>query len=326
MDNKKITEKALAALKRLGAQEASASLVYKEVHELTLDEEGLSMLRTNWDNKLALEYIRDKKRGVTVGNQLDEASLSDSFEQCKNLCESGKSDEANTVAPFQAPRDMRFGKEEPDIDAMCKVLKEFSEAVRSRHPTVNLRDTTLLFISERKHYTNSNQTMLDSFSSAYEFSCTFLSKKDGKTSSFNYSGLLTEDLSTPLFEQGMFKILLKEIEEQREPGKLDGSFEGDIIFTPPAVADFISEVAFQLGDRALISGSSVFKDKLGEAVAAPGFTFRYSTSAPELCYKEFITGDGFANGDASVIENGVLKSFLLSLRGSIKTGKPRANN
>lgn len=40
----------------------------------------------------------------------------------------------------------------------------------------------------------------------------------------------------------------------------------------------------------------------------------------------FVTSDGFAAENVTLIEEGVLKSFLLSLYGSKKTGKERAKN
>ena len=46
----------------------------------------------------------------------------------------------------------------------------------------------------------------------------------------------------------------------------------------------------------------------------------------EIADGYFFTGDGYAAENSTVIEKGVLRSFILSLYGSLKTGKPKAVN
>jgi PmbA protein len=108
---------------------------------------------------------------------------------------------------------------------------------------------------------------------------------------------------------------------------MQGKFIGDIIITPDCLDDLLySYIATYLGDRALITGLSLFKDKLGQMIAHPKLTLHSRPLSPEVDDGYFITPDGFAAEDTTIIDKGVLKSFMLSLYGANKTKLERAKN
>jgi PmbA protein len=79
-----------------------------------------------------------------------------------------------------------------------------------------------------------------------------------------------------------------------------------------------------LSNRALIEGTSRWKDSLGEKVADSKLTMRLSPFHPSIVGGERFTPDGFEAQNTDLICDGILKSFALSLYGANKTGKPRA--
>jgi PmbA protein len=68
----------------------------------------------------------------------------------------------------------------------------------------------------------------------------------------------------------------------------------------------------------------LLKDKLNEKIASEKFTLRADPVCDCYATNNFITGDGYKNQNAVIIEKGVLKTFLLSLHGAKKTGKARS--
>jgi PmbA protein len=68
----------------------------------------------------------------------------------------------------------------------------------------------------------------------------------------------------------------------------------------------------------------VYRDRLGERVADSALTIHSRPRSDELAAPSFLTQDGFVAEDATVIDRGVLKSFLLSQYGALKTGLERA--
>jgi PmbA protein len=79
-------------------------------------------------------------------------------------------------------------------------------------------------------------------------------------------------------------------------------------------------------DIPLISGRSVYKDKLNESIADSRFTMHSKPRSDELQSNYFITGDGYESQNCTLIENGILKTFLLGIYGANKTGLSRSVN
>ncbi|MCL2014932.1 MAG: metallopeptidase TldD-related protein, partial [Defluviitaleaceae bacterium] len=108
---------------------------------------------------------------------------------------------------------------------------------------------------------------------------------------------------------------------------VDGKFVGKVIVAPNCGGMLWGNmIDCFLGEYSLISGTSRWKDSLGEKVADSKLTFRSLAAHPNIVLGEKITGDGFESSDFDYIENGVLKSYSLSLYGANKTGKPRSLN
>jgi PmbA protein len=153
----------------------------------------------------------------------------------------------------------------------------------------------------------------------------FTSKEGQKTSSFNGASFVSRDLDRELIHGGSVDRLLRESTEQTDSRPLSGRFIGDLILTPEVLADFIgSYVDTFLRDGSLISGTSRLRDRLGEQVMAPCFSLRDLPRSPELASHNFLTSDGYLAQDQIIIDRGILRTFLLSLYGSRKTGKSRA--
>ena len=62
------------------------------------------------------------------------------------------------------------------------------------------------------------------------------------------------------------------------------------------------------------------KDKLNEKVASDSLTISCSPTDEDISKKVFVTDDGLKTQEVTYIENGVLKSYLLTLYGAKKTG------
>jgi len=135
------------------------------------------------------------------------------------------------------------------------------------------------------------------------------------------------NLNKELMEGGSVERLIKQSEEQINLQPLKGKFIGDIIITPECLNDFIYFLTgITLYDGSLISGTSLFKNKLNRQVANPKFTLHSKPVSDEIINNYFVTDDGYKAFNNTIINKGILKSFLLSQYGAKKTGKERAIN
>jgi PmbA protein len=315
---------ALRALKDAGANEAQASLSSSEVSELNVDAGAMSLLRTTRDAQLALVALAGKRRGAVTINRTDPDSIRKAAETALALAKAGPEDDANAISPPGIEGNFAWGEEAANLDAMYDSMKGFLAAARERFPLANLEQCILDFNRSRKCLGNSNGVRLDEDSGLYAFSAVFTSKDGEKTSSMNYTGACRRRLDLPLLEWGGLEGLLAQSAGQLEPKGLGAKFEGDLIISPHCLPDFISAVAnVCLGDSALIAGTSPWKDSLGTKVSSQLFSLASRPTSDEIAASSFFTPDGFIAADCPLIEDGVLRNYMLGLYGARKSGKPR---
>ena len=101
---------------------------------------------------------------------------------------------------------------------------------------------------------------------------------------------------------------------------------GDVIVTPECMDNFVGFITRYLYDYPIITKTSVFQEKLGKQIASKSFNLHSKPVSDDIAASYYVTGDGYEAQDSTVIENGILKTFLLGLYGSKKTGKERAVN
>jgi len=121
--------------------------------------------------------------------------------------------------------------------------------------------------------------------------------------------------------------LLDETQRQIVTEQFEGSFVGDIVITPGCLENFLWYIgSTYLQDSALISGTSPWKEKIGEQVASALVNIELVAESPELPGTSNLSGDGYVAENMPVIEGGVLKNFVLSRYGASKTGLKRSAN
>ncbi|PIE51866.1 peptidase [Candidatus Fermentibacteria bacterium] len=318
--------KCVDLLIRAGMDKAQANVLLTRKTELNIDTGQLSLMRTTDDVSLSLTGIRNNRRGTTVINKTDDDAAVMAVEQVVNLSDAGESDPAVDISPFQPGENFSRGPEEPNLDLMFSRLNSFAHSVQERYPTLILEQAVLDHTEKKRAFANSNGVRFSSRRGQYNFTVMFTCKDGGKTSSFNYSMVSMEDMEKELCELGAIDTLMKQSVEQVSTAVLPEAFVGDIIVTPDCLGDFLGTVTGYLGDYSLITGTSIYKDSLGSKIADSRLTLRSMPVSSRLAGGYFFTGDGFKAENSTIIENGVLKSFLLSLYGSRKTGGKRAAN
>jgi len=182
------------------------------------------------------------------------------------------------------------------------------------------------FTSTHSMFINSNGVDYTITKGIYNFVVVFTSKEGKKTSSFNYVAHVSKDLNTPFSECGSIDKLITESVQQLNTESFQGKFVGDVIITPECMDNFIDSLTNYLYDYPLITKTSVFLNKLGKQVASKSFNLHSKPVSNDIAEGYFVTGDGYEAQDSTVIENGILKTFLLGLYGANKTGEARAVN
>lgn len=317
-------EQSVAALGARGFDKSQARLVRGVDHELQMELGEPALLRTVHQNSLQLGAIHEQRRGDLEINSLTNEALQHAVEQLWEVSRGANPDPAFDVSPAQAAGRFEHGPVEADFNAMYSRLEELMEYGAANHPTVTFRSAAITFHERNRHFLNSNAAAFEERSGHYTASLSFSAKEGTRVSSMNYTGMAMPALDRPLAECATTRALLAQIAEQIETRPVPEKFVGSLLVTPDCLPVFFGFLTQRVSDLSIISGASIYHDKLGEAVAADALSLH---SRPlETPAGQRFTGDGYPTENLTLIDHGVLQSHLLSLYGANKTGGRRADS
>lgn len=324
---KSALDSCLEILKRKKVDKYQCSLKHTRQYEMNLEGNEFSLIRTTEDNTLRITVIENERKGTAAINCLDEKALAQAVETAIELSNTSQKDPDYDISPKQDRAKFEIGPKQPQTERMYERLKEYTRQVPALFPSIKLMESALLHKNEVIHFANSNGAEFEIDQGAYNFSSVFSSKAGEQTTSFNYTGFAMQDLEKELLESASLKLLLKQSVEHLKARPFPHKFVGDVILTPDCLQDvlYFYTMTF-LSDGPMIAGTSPFKNKLGQKVAGSKLTLASRPVSEKMAEGYFITDEGFAAENVTLIDEGVLKSFLLSLYGSKKTGRERAKN
>jgi PmbA protein len=322
VDQAPIAAHALEQLMKRGFDKVQVRLTHTGRHELNAEFGRVSLLRTNHDVELSLLGIVDGRRGVIVLNKHDPDSLASAVESLWEMAQGTAADPANDIAPAQPPQHFSRGPEHADLDRVVERLDEYLNYASSRHPTLMVRQGYVDFREQRTTLLNSNGVRFASRTARYGASVMFSAREGTAQSSFNYTGLVLDDLDRPLHECATLATLMRQSTEQVRTAKVPAPFTGTLVITPDCLDDFLGFLLQSISTVPMVGGTSLYRGRLGERVVSDLLTLHSRPRDMPAGY--FVTADGFEAQNATLLERGVLRSYLLDLYGANKTGLARA--
>lgn len=326
MDNRQLLDYCLEAMKKAGADQGQVTFVNTEMHELNTESNVVKLMRSNDGTELRFKFIKEKKAASTAINKTSKEAIDEAVLKLVDLSEAAPVDEANDVSELVEENRFELGVLEPNLDEVYDALEDLNNDMKTVYSKIR-GDATIRYDKQHKIIANTNGVFLEEVVGKYNFSILFSAKDGDRITSFNYTGASTVELKEKLTKLGYLGDLFDQTIEELNAKPFQGKFLGDVIIAPSALEDFLHAVSGSaLSDGALIKGSSKFKDKMGQQVASKKLTWHSNPRSNELATGYVLTHDGYIADDVTIIENGVLKSFLLTQYGAKKTNEERALN
>ncbi len=317
---------AMEAFSSLGASVYSARALSSRTNEFNAEGGKFSLFRTTLDSGLTLQAIKDKKRGVVSGNSFEEQAVRLAVADCLAAAEAGQEDPAWDMADTGGGR-FEEGPYEADMDQLFSRTRELLSDISREYPRVMVEQLVVSHVQADSLYENSKGVRYTKKSGWYQLSLMFSGHEGGKSSSFNGAGFLTASLAEPFLALGNLRQLLADAQNQVHTTPAPGKGEGVVVFTPECLGGILYELLGNyVADSVLIDGTSQWKDQLGRQVADPALTLRLAPLDPRIVNGEKYTEEGYLSSDYTLIEQGVLKGFMLSDYAARKTGYDRAPN
>ncbi len=317
----------LEEIKAIGADEGETWVSRNVLTELYYELGKISMVRTVFSDKVSIKLLKDKRKGSTTLNSFEPEDIQLAVQEAWQAAQSAAPDEAEGIADLQENLSFTTGEEKPDLDGMVGQLDQLLKDVKQDFPKISFDSIGIEHLYSEKLYANTNGVRLSDWKGVYQLSNMFVAKDEDKSSSFNYFGTIYENPADRVCEAERVRRLLDETQQQIVTEQFEGSFTGDLVITPGCLEDFLYYIAdTYLEDGALISGTSPWKDKIGEQIASPLVNLELAAEHPDLPGTSQLSGDGYVAENMPLIEDGVLKNFSLSRYGAAKTGLKRSAN
>lgn len=314
-----IAEQALGLMRAQGFDAARADASRSLSTELNLAHNEPSLLRSTQSHKLVLTGIVDARLASTELSDLSDTSLREAVTALHANAVAAPQDAANAITAGQRAR-IEQGPQEADEALLADKVAELLDYRQREAPLMMLEEGFASHTQVQLQTLSSGDSDLACRIGWYGLS-TFGTARDGqRTSSFNHAEGNAHDLrSQPA--QAFFGIdrLLRETPRQIDAAPIEGKFVGDVVLAPNAVSSLLGWLHGQIGDLQLIAGTSLYRARVGEAIASPLLTLRSRFDAPGVAA---LSSDGFATPPVELLHEGRLMCLTPSLFASRKTGLP----
>lgn len=324
---KKTAQAAVVALQKEGADKAQAGVSYTVTHEFNVDGGEFSLFRTLFDKQLVMTAIQGGKKGTIAQNRYDEKTIAESAKACLEAAASAQPDENWDFATVSQNEDFVLGEVKPDTDRLFERCRELMADIKAKFPKIIMEQMIVAHKEIIRVQSNSYGVLFSTHQGQYEVMLMFSAHDGDKASSFFGGGVVTDSLDRPFMELGSIEKDLGNVEKQIETTSVSGKFEGTMVLMPGCVGELFYSLLYNFaGEGGLLTGTSPWKDKLGEKVADERFTLSLAPLDERIVCGSRITGEGFRAENFDIIKDGRLNAFLLGLYASNKLKLPRGKN
>lgn len=312
-------ERVLVLMREQGFDDAQVSVMRQRRSEVCVAHNEPSLLRSGTSWKLQLAGLLDGRRAATEASEVDDQNLRETVRVLWDNVRSAPQDAANAVSAGEQAR-WRQGPMEAEAGALAAATGELLAWRARETPTMMLEDALAGHNALERITLTSRGSRLQAEMGWFDASVFGLAREDGHASSFNFAGGSCDSLAGGPFVQRfgideMMRSLVRQVRTQ----PVGGRFVGSVVLTPRAVGDLLGWLLGQLSDTALIDGSSVYRESVGQAIASPLLTLRSRFEAPGVLP---FSADAFVMPPRVLLDAGRLTCLTPSLYGSRKTGLP----
>lgn len=323
MQPRDMAEQALEWMAAQGFDAAQVDVSRRQVLELNIANNEPSLMRSAEQHLLGLVGLLDGRRAATELTDLREAAVRQAVAELHAQVAMAPRDEANAVSSAQQARIVK-GEVEVDEAALGARLAglagELLEFRARETPSVMLQEATASHVRLSRCTLTSQGSDLALESGWHELMVFGSAREGAQSSSFNWAGGAAHAIEpgSAMSRFGMADML-RALTRQLQPRGVGSKFVGTVVLTPWAVSSLLDWLLSQLGDTALISGSSLLAGRVGQGVASPLLSVRSRFDAPGVVPW---SADACVARPVQVMNQGQLLTLLPTLYGARRTGHP----
>ncbi|MFP5397828.1 MAG: metallopeptidase TldD-related protein [Gammaproteobacteria bacterium] len=314
-----VAGRALQRLRAAGFEHAQATASVTRRDELNIAHDEPSLLRSTTTPRLGLVGIVGARRAATELTSFDDAALREACAALAADAAGAPIDEAHAVSAGEHARIVQ-GPQRGSLDLLAEKVAELLDFRRREAPAFQLQEG---FAAHRHVHTRvltTGGSALEAAVGCYEIEAVGTARDGARASSFNFAGGSVDDPSAARAESHFgIATMMRDALRQTHTQALPARFTGTVVLTPPAVGDLLEWLLEQVGDQRLLGGSSLYRERVGDAVASPRLDVRSRFDAPGVAA---LSADAVVARPLQLLRRGVLATLLPSLYASRRTGLP----
>lgn len=305
----------------------SFTLEETQKHEFNMASGEFTLLRTTFGNNFNMQVFLGERCGTALGNDFTDGGLKDTIASAISAAESSEPDKDKDFAPFEGHKAEEFGVVSPDKERFFERIKEFQATVEQEYPMIQMGDFIGQYSKNHSIYKNTNGTEFDETAGFYEIFCSMAGNDGDKTTGCIYVNFETDNLDKPFMEYEAVRRQFDSARDQLNVIPVNGKFTGTVVLSPVVMFSFAYMLMENyVSDNTILDGTSMWRDKMGQKVADSRLTLAIDDTTEGIIREDMFTSDGFLCEPVNVIENGVLKNFVIGLYTANKCGlKPTRN-
>lgn len=308
---------------------AKYSFVAEETrkHEFNMASGEFTLLRTTFGNNFNIQVFPGECCGSALGNDFTDEGLRDTIASAVSAAESAEPDKDKDFAPFEGHKTETFGVVSPDKEHFFERIREFQATVEKEYPMIQMGDFIGYYSNNHSIYKNTNGTEFDETSGFYQIFCSMAGNDGNKTTGCIYMEFETDNLDKPFMEYEAVRRQFDSARDQLNVIPVTGKFTGTVVLSPVVMFSFTYMLMENyVSDSTILDGTSMWRNKMGQKVTDSRLTLAIDDSTEGIVREDMFTSDGFLCEPVNVIENGVLKNFVIDLYTANKCGLTPTRN
>ena len=323
-------EKALKYAKSLGANEASVGFADGEGFSVTARNRAIETVQDYKDQSFSITVYLDKSVGSASSNNLSESAIKATIDKAFSLSSLTATDDCNgladkeRMAPGAKDLDLYFPWNLDIKEAETMAIECEASALEYDDKVINSEGATVGSYVNQSLYANSHGFSGETKSTGHSISCTAIASDNGLmemdydyTSARHYKDLQDhKEIGSLAAKQALGHLGSKKIKTTKAP----------VVFSPRVSSSLISHLMTAISGSSLYRNASFLVDSKDKKICPEFISIREEPHLKRGFSSCYFDAEGVETVPRCIVENGVLKGYLLSSYSARRLGLGTTGN
>ena len=323
-------ETALKYAKSLGANEASVSFADGEGFSVTARNRAIETVQDYKDQSFSITVYLDKSVGSASSNNLSESAIKATIDKAFSLSSLTATDDCNgladkeRMAPGAKDLDLYFPWNLDIKEAETMAIECEASALEYDDKVINSEGATVGSYVNQSLYANSHGFSGETKSTGHSISCTAIASDNGLmemdydyTSARHYKDLQDhKEIGSLAANQALGHLGSKKIKTTKAP----------VVFSPRVSSSLISHLMTAISGSSLYRNASFLVDSKDKKICPEFISIREEPHLKRGFSSCYFDAEGVETVPRCIVENGVLKGYLLSSYSARRLGLDTTGN